>query len=126
LSDLRTGKSSNEPLNQEISDAPPSQSIPRGLQRTRSMVASGVQESNKRQRVSTSESGPANDLQNISDQPNYLPNLYQNVGFDNTGQSSFQPNDLQWPDVFAHVSWEALFRGGDLQAEDMGPDISFP
>lgn len=88
------------------------------------MVASGVQESNKRQRVSTSESVNANDLWNISDQPDYLPNPYPNVGFDGTGQSSFQPNELQWPDVFAHVSWEALFRGGDLHAENMGPDMS--
>jgi hypothetical protein len=91
------------------------------MQRTRSPTSPDDQNPEKRQRIHNSEAeNTFIAVNNPGDQPGQLSNQHSNyAAFDST----FHENDLdiegfnnldelQWPDIFGQVSWEALFHGG--------------
>ncbi|KAH8595747.1 fungal-specific transcription factor domain-containing protein [Bisporella sp. PMI_857] len=123
LSNLQKGSSHSESFHQRASSTSQLHSISQSsLQRPRPGLASDYQESGKRQRTGVSTL----DIVNTSDSwntANQFPNPHPSMTFDGTGETLFETNELQ-PDLFAHISWEALFRGGDLQANE-GSDTSF-
>ncbi|KFZ13904.1 hypothetical protein V502_06352 [Pseudogymnoascus sp. VKM F-4520 (FW-2644)] len=101
------------------------QQLSRGSRRmSRSHTVVDDDKSDKRQRVSSPEY-TENDIWGFPTQEQHLlqgqyhvrPDLDDTFQYSPV-QTSGQINELQWPDIFGQVSWEALFQG------DSGPIVS--
>lgn len=114
---------------QRPSSTPRGQSLQSHARRTRSPKSRGDWSSEKRQRIQNSEAGNSFDfLGNLTNQQGQFSNqqfndpaldsMFHGNGVDTQGLSKI--NELQWPDVFGHVSWEALFQGGSEHMENTG------
>lgn len=98
------------------------QQLSRGSRRmSRSHTVVDNDRSDKRQRVSSPEytendiwSFPTQEQHLLQGQYHVRPDLDDTFQYSPV-QTSGQINELQWPDIFGQVSWEALFQG------DSGP-----
>jgi hypothetical protein len=125
-SNLYTRLNEDSDARQRPSSTPRAQHTPQSrVQRTRSPTSAGGRESEKRQRTYNAEaeiSLDAGHQQAEFSNPNFNYPAFDSTLYDNSIdlQGFSRINDLQWPDVFGQVSWEALFNRGDGYLEDRG------